>query len=94
MQIKTIQETVMGYLIYLEDQGITAIKSDDLTVLANPDRKEELLAHVAWMCTMMQEFGDSGKLNRWLGFIQGVLWSTGQFPIERFKNDNTQDLYN
>lgn len=29
-----------------------------------------------------------GKANRWLGFVQGVLWSTGRRTVTQMKDDN------
>ncbi len=30
----------------------------------------------------------TGKSNRWLGFIQGVLWANGEYTIDDLKNQN------
>ena len=43
------------------------------------------LAHVAWMCSEAIELVRNGrkeKAFRWLGFVQGVLWSEGIFGLE------------
>lgn len=48
------------------------------------------LAHARWMCVEAAtnpEFTE-GKAKRWLGFVQGVLWSTGVRTIEQMKDDN------
>lgn len=47
------------------------------------------LGHIAWMCdTLLQEENfDDEKLNRWLGFIQGALWSAGLCSIDDLRND-------
>lgn len=54
------------------------------------------LGHAAWMCQHIRTvfFADLTakdnveKAMRWLGFIQGILWMTGQASIDMMKNDN------
>ncbi|OGZ43144.1 MAG: hypothetical protein A2W41_00415 [Candidatus Ryanbacteria bacterium RIFCSPHIGHO2_01_45_13] len=43
------------------------------------------LSHAHWMIDEIYGFLAEGKIekaHRWLGFIQGVLWATGQYTIE------------
>lgn len=52
------------------------------------------LRHVLGMCAKVRGFLDEGrwdKANRWLGFIQGVLWVEEVFEIEDMKNHNRSD---
>lgn len=52
---------------------------------------EQALRHVRWMCAQVQTFVAEGKLekaNRWLGFIQGALWSLGRGSVDAFREDN------
>lgn len=50
------------------------------------------LAHALWMCeetrTIARE--DVEKAMRWLGFIQGVLWTTQGMKITDMMIDNTR----
>lgn len=56
------------------------------------------LNHLLWMCEETRKFiaplameatqGDREKAMRWLGFIQGVLWTSGVYSIEDMKNHN------
>ena len=50
------------------------------------------LAHIHWMTvvteTMALSDGATGKVNRWLGFIQGVLWVTGRKTIDQLREMN------
>ena len=49
------------------------------------------LAHCHQMLDKMQEFLDQGRVDkafRWLGFVQGVLWSNYIFTIEEMANHN------
>ncbi len=45
--------------------------------------------HVRWMCQEAQTLDDEGKMNRWLGFIQGYLW-LDDFSIDEMREHNTQ----
>lgn len=42
----------------------------------------ERLSHLIFMLDTMHNEKDEGKLNRWIGFIQGVLWSSSWCSIE------------
>lgn len=46
------------------------------------------LNHVTWMADEASGFTDSIKANRWLGFIQGVLWAFGMKSVESIDEDN------
>ncbi len=53
----------------------------------------ELLEHTRWMCDEIMVLVGSydqhvEKIMRWLGFVQGVLWSTGTYSIDQMKDDN------
>lgn len=48
--------------------------------------------HVLWMCGEMRAFladGRREKANRWLGFVQGVLWKLGRYTIDDMRGHNT-----
>lgn len=47
--------------------------------------------HAWWMCYEIVCFVDQGevdKANRWLGFVQGVLWAFGYKTIDEMRDDN------
>jgi hypothetical protein len=49
------------------------------------------IKHCMWMLDRMEEFLKEDRLekvNRWLGFIQGVLWAQSIYTIENLKEDN------
>lgn len=49
------------------------------------------LDHVEWMTKQIPDFlaaGRKEKANRWLGFIQGVLWAKEIYTIEEMKEHN------
>lgn len=67
-------------------------KQKHLTTLTPTER--EALAHCHAMLDEMEEFVRQKRLDkafRWLGFIQGVLWSQGVFTLEQFKSHNRRN---
>lgn len=84
-------------------QGVQEVCHDDadfnvfgITVFS-PKRR---LEHAAWMCEEMIRRIDAsegtaidqdalrGKVNRWLGFVQGILWITGTRTIKQMRDDS------
>lgn len=56
---------------------------------ANPTRNQAM-EHAYWMAIETQDFVDAkpAKAERWLCFIQGVMWSFYGSTIAEFKDDN------
>lgn len=50
----------------------------------------EGVAHLRWMFAEMRTMEDVGKLNRWLGFAQGVLFGAGVFSIDELRGHVTR----
>jgi len=53
--------------------------------------KENMLAHCHGMLDEIEVFVAEGRIEkafRWLGFIQGCLWSTGHYTLDELKNHN------
>jgi len=53
--------------------------------------RESSLQHAMWMCTAIEEQVKNGKCSkaeRWLCFIQGVLWMNGICSIDEMRDDN------
>ena len=47
------------------------------------------LEHIHWMCReILEKKMTNSKQHRWLGFIQGVLYSEGLFTIDEMKEHN------
>jgi hypothetical protein len=62
--------------------------------LEQPESQRGFLEHVEWMTHEALGFIKEGRLdkaNRWLGFIQGVLWSQGIRTIDQMRQDNMPD---
>lgn len=57
---------------------------------SHPPVPFDLLNHCYWMAGEAQTFlpDHIGKANRWLGFIQGVLWAQNVCTIEELKDMN------
>jgi hypothetical protein len=49
-----------------------------------------IFPHLHWMCLEIYHFHDSIKKQRWLGFIQGVLFSHNWFTLEELKSHNKE----
>lgn len=45
----------------------------------------ERMQHVRWMLAEMKSMNDPAKLNRWIGFLQGVLFTSGFCTIEELR---------
>lgn len=52
---------------------------------------ETCFRHLSWMCCEIEKFANEDKFdkaNRWIGFIQGVMWITGRATIDQMRDDN------
>ena len=67
------------YRKMLEEKGIKPAKCSGAHIQVNN------LGHIAWMCQEAITFSDAERKNRWLGFIQGVLWCQGIYTINQMK---------
>lgn len=91
--IDLLEEIVERYRVELSSRGIQATKQP----------KGTPLAHARWMLQeldeLLQVFGmghkltpaEADKFNRWLGFVQGVLWTGGVYTIDQMR-DHTRPL--
>lgn len=53
--------------------------------------KYDALCHAHWMCLQAREFMHQkrrAKAYRWIGMIQGILWTGGVFSISELKEHN------
>ena len=73
-----------------------SVKAKSLTeeqgkLLGSDIKDIEIIAHIRWMCQRVEFFlenGDMDRVNRWLGFIQGVLFSEGICTIADMRDQN------
>jgi len=84
----TNEQTLKTVEAYKGAIGVPAKKSETSGL---PTERLDALAHVAWMCDQIPVFlaeSKSDKVQRWLGFIQGALWSFGVRTIDQMRDDN------
>lgn len=85
-----IREILHQYNHALADEGIIGRNHKDL--IETPDTPMEYrLEHTRWMILQLLESADYFspiKFNRWLGFIQGVLWMNGNRTFRQIRNEN------
>lgn len=65
------------------------LKSRSIFPTRQPDGTP--LAHAAWMLEEMKihlRDGKWEKANRWLGFVQGILWCRGVYTIPQMADHN------
>ena len=81
----------------LADRGVVPLNLSDYAIPIGDQR----LGHVRWMIGQMlaptesrlaEKFQKERTANRWLGFIQGVLYCFGVFTISQMR-DQSRDLY-
>ena len=70
------------------NQNIKSSRVDPMKI--NPTRLERL-RHFFFMCTEIETFVHQGKMNkamRWLGFVQGMVWTMLPISIDSLKDIN------
>jgi hypothetical protein len=80
-----LAETICNYINTFKQSGIPPVKHADDT-LATDYYME--LQHCHWMLLQMEQMNNREKTVRWLGFIQGVLWTQSIYTINKLKGDN------
>ncbi len=64
------------------------------TTIGKEDADDEQVRHLLTMIPKMRVFVTEGKIDkvfRWLGFLQGVLWSTHFYTLDELKEHNRED---
>jgi len=85
MTNEKVLEAVATMADFLRSKGSAAKKCE------KPTDIQEEYGHLLYMCNSIPIFLEEGqreKAMRWLGFMQGVLWSRGGFTLDRLKNMN------
>ena len=88
MTDEQIGDIITKYEEYLSPQGVPLRLNSNGAV---PDERQAA-RHVLWMCGEVRKFLKTGrreKADRWLGFIQGVLWKLGLYTIDDMRGHNT-----
>ena len=88
MEDNKILEVVQIYRGFFEEKGIDPIDYPHGLML---DSLGHGLAHCYGMLKKIEEFVKEGRRDkafRWLGFVQGCLWSAGHYSLENLTNHN------
>jgi hypothetical protein len=84
-----LRSVLVAHDIVLAGMGGDAVEFNDATT------PSQMLQHARWMCQRACSFVDDGRLekaNRWLGFIQGVLWVCGVATIDEMRDLNRTEV--
>lgn len=83
------------YRNYFEKSGIPKKKfPEDQIINTYENPFQNTLAHCHGMLDEMEKFVAEGRMEkvfRWLGFIQGCLWSAGNYELKDLKNHSRPD---
>ena len=65
-------------------------------LLLNYESDQIIVAHLKHMITIMRKMplddaSEREKLMRWLGWMQGALWSRGYFSLDTFREINSSE---
>ncbi len=80
------------YIKTLKDLGYEPVNYKKFPEFSDSEARGRIvLNYTLWMCEeasgMVEK--DMEKVQRWLGFAQGVLWSYGIFAIDEMRKHNT-----
>lgn len=88
MSPDTLFKALAKYVTKFAQTGITPGRYEsDL-----PPLHGDAMRHAHWMCSELSRMAldpaNRDKVNRWLGFVQGVLWVTGLYSINEMREHN------
>jgi hypothetical protein len=72
-----------------------AIEEMKATILIHYKESDHIVSMIPKMEEMSQknDYATREKLMRWIGFMQGVLWSDGLYSIDELREMNTKELH-
>lgn len=82
---RKVLELIDLYGSMLDSRGIEPIAYD---LDAGSPEASEALSHCRWMLERMELMArgnETHKLDRWLGFIQGVMWMCGHYTVNELR---------
>lgn len=96
MNAAQLKETLTNYRTQLANHGLSAQTPQRCDTSQRSVVRPERRRHLLWMIdTLLADLKHapvdvdvSGKANRWLGFIQGVLWADEYRSIDEMREDN------
>ena len=88
---KKIYDLLQLYDNMLTSQGVHRSQCDNTA-----QSEDQRLFHARWMIDQIQTFAEKdnwseGRINRWLGFVQAILWSSQMVGLLAL-HDQTRDL--
>jgi hypothetical protein len=83
-------EVIALYEKFLINRGARSIKIDESVHPTQAAALDHALAMLPEMRMFIRE-GRIEKVFRWLGFIQGILWSFGEFSLNELKDHSRPD---
>lgn len=92
MDSNKILEVIEIYSEYFTKEEIEYV---DFSHIDKPEANKEMLAHCHGMLHKIKEFIQEDRIEkafRWLGFVQGCLWSTGCYSLEDLMNHNRPNI--
>jgi hypothetical protein len=87
-----IRGILLSYKNTLEDQILIMTQAEKIADVKdiNPTYGQKVM-HVKWAIDecldMLEDSANSYKVNRWLGFIQGFMWSNDFKTINQLRNE-------
>ena len=79
----------MGAEVTQEQNLLKFYQSEFVRMGIKPMQRGMALPHCVWMIDEMIRVAtvsdDVAKINRWIGFVQGVLWKEGMYRIDELR---------
>ncbi len=93
-KVKTIFQLYLEHLNAAHPGIVRQMTEAQTKELSRGINFENEVSHLKYICVKAQEFVEEGRIEkamRWLGFIQGVLWSRGYYTLDQLKNHSRPD---
>lgn len=94
MDLERVRAIVEFYDAHLQNVGVPVRKLPLAPEVARRVGEAPEWQHLRYMFEEMRKMiseGRTEKAMRWLGFVQGVLWTTGAFSLDDLKNHSRPD---
>ena len=84
------KQLLRNYRKLLARYGANKLAPDSPSLTGGYYTTVQKLEHMAWMCEEALTFVDEkfDKAQRWLGFIQGILWATNLKTISKMRDES------
>ncbi len=87
-----ILSTIQRYDRLCGQYGVTPTRISKTTFIDDiVAQNREIIAHMRYMIAEIPKLLEADKIEkamRWLGFVQGVMWSLGIYNLETLRDDN------